>query len=669
MSTKPPPVSSSATEIATWIRTESSLQSVSATVQNGAVIELKAANLGEATPRRPSRTAPRLTHPQKRSGDRLETVSWEAAIREIGDTMKSIRAQGSETAFLAGARMGTDSLGSLRAMATQFVLGPASLHSHLADHGAPWIRAAELVIGHPVALQADVSRAHYAVLLGSNQPTQGWGPLQASPGMDRELAQARKVKSNKLIAVDARKTPMAEGADLHMAIRPGTELYFLLGMTRHILDNNWRDVQYTNDWTVGLAELGEALAPWTLERCADACGVAAGDLGGIALKFSRAAMAVCHLTPQAMRGPNATLTAWASLVLHAVTANLLRPGGLYENKGIGPAQTLLTELLTDKGPTVAGLPMLLAQASAHLLPERILTPGHQQVRGLLCLTADPATELCGPRVEAALRALELLVAVETTPTATSRLAHFVLPTLEPFEREDINLLDTVVRARRGVAYTPALVPAPAEARSTDQILHDLQRTQRPALKSPFGPYSRVRAGIVARGSMLQWADKALADTPAGSLDAVRAQAWDGGDVDRATWRLSFEDNHLRLLPASIATALGGLTEPRLAPGQSHWLLTSAARDGLLSAVDREGVDPGVTLHPDAGFAEGDRIVVRTATGSVSATVHLDATLRADTVDLPAGYAVPVGNLIPDDVLDAFTGTPIWDGLGCSLTRA
>ena len=232
MSTTPPPVSSSATEIASWIRTESSLQSVSATVQNGVVTELRAVNPGETTPRLPSRAAPRLTHPQKRTGDRLETVTWEAAIREIGDKMKAIRAQGSETAFLAGARMGTDSLGGLRAMATQFVLGPASLHSHLADHGAPWIRAAELVIGHPVALQADVARAHYAVLLGANQAAQGWGPLQAAPGMERELANARKVKSNKLIAVDARKTPIAAGADLHMAIRPGTELYFLLGMTR-----------------------------------------------------------------------------------------------------------------------------------------------------------------------------------------------------------------------------------------------------------------------------------------------------------------------------------------------------------------------------------------------------------------------------------------------------
>ena len=654
-------------ETPTWTRDDSHLQPVLATVDAGRIVALRATGPGPE-PRLPT-DGPRLTRPRRRTGDRWEDISWDAALREIGDRMRAIRAQGTETAMLAGARVGTDSFATVRAMAMQLALGPITLHTHLADWGAPLIRAAELVIGHPVALQADVARAHYAVLLGANQAVAGWAPLQSSPGMERELAMARKVKSTKLVAVDARKTPLAAGADLHLAIRPGTELYFLLGMTRHILDNGWRDVQYTDDWTLGLPELTNALTPWTVDRCANACGIPAGDLGGVALKFSRAAMAVTHLSPQALRGPNATLTAWAALVLHAVTANLLRPGGLYENKGIGPTAQILTDLGTDKAPQLCGLPLLLAQASAHLLPERILTPGHGQVRGLLSLTADPATELCGPRAEAALRALDLLVAIDTAETATTRLAHFVLPAAAPFEREDINLLATVGLPRREVAWTPAVVPPPGEARTLDDILRALFKLQRPALKSPFGPHLRLRAGLIARGESAAWYDKALADTPIGSLAALKKQDWDGGDVDRATWRLSYPDNRFRLFPPAIARALGGLAEPTLAPGQTHWLLTSAARDARLGNIDRApDLDPGAGLHPDAGFAEGERIRVRTAAGSVETTVHLDPSLRPDTLDLPAGYLCNVALLIPDDVLDAFVGTPAWDGLGCRIER-
>lgn len=665
MSSVMPPNNSIA--VHTWSRTDAHLQMVQATVEHGAVTQLVATGPGPA-PRLP-RSRTRLLTPQKRSGDRLEAVTWEAAIREIGDRMRTLKAQGSETAMLAGARLGTDSMASVRAMAMQMALGPASLHSHLADHGAPWVRAAELVVGHPVALQADVSRAHYAVAFGGAQDVADWGPLQVAPGMEQELAMARKGKSAKLVTVGARRTPFAAGADQHLAIRPGTELWFLLGMTRHILDNGWRDVQYTDDWTLGLPDLTAALAPWTVERCADVCGVPAGDLGGVALKFCRAAMAVTHLGHAGLRGPNPTLTAWAALALHAVTANLLRPGALYENKGVGPTQALMSALGSDKAPQLCGMPMLLAQASAHHLPERILTPGHGQVRGLLALTADPATELCGTRVEAALRALDLLVVVDTTPTATTALAHFVLPTLLPFEREDIRLLDTVVHVRREVAWTPALVAAPGEARSTDRILSDLYATQRPAFKSPFGPHLRIKAGLLARGDVRAWYDKALADCNVGSLATLKQAAWDGGDVDRATWRVSFPDNRVRLLPAPIAAALARLNEPKLGTGQTYWLQTSVARDAAFSAVDRDdGADPGVGLHPDSGFSQGESVQVRTRAGSVTAVVHLDAGLRPDSVDLPAGYSVPVGRLIPDDLLDPFVGTPCWDGLGCSVSR-
>jgi len=654
-------------EAVTWSRSDTQMQIGTATIEGGGVTHLEPLAPGP-DPALPSRR-PRLLSPQKRVGDRLESVSWEAAIREIGERMRALKAQGSDTAMLAGPRMGTDSYASVRAMATQFAMGPACLHTHLADHGAPWVRAAELVIGHPVALQADVARAHYAVVFGANQSVAGWGPLQVAPGLDTEIAMARKVKSTKLIAAGSVKTPLAASADQALSIRPGTELWFLLGMTRHILDNNWRDVQYTDDWTIGLPELVAALAPWTVERCADICGVPAGDLGGVALKFSRAAMAVAHLGYAGLRGPHPTLAAWASLVLHAVTANLLRPGAIYENRGVGPTQALLTSLGSEKAPRVGGMPMLLAQASAHLLPDRILTPGHGQVRGLLALTADPATELCGSRVEAALRALDLLVVVDTSATATSALAHFVLPTLCPFEREDVRLLDTVSHPRREAAYTPALVAAPGEARSTDSILRDVYATQRPALKSPFGPHVRLKAGLVIRGETSSWFDKALSDTPARSHAALKEKPWDGGDVDRATWRLSFPDNRFRLVPPPIADALVRLEPPRLGLGQAYWLQTSLARDSLLSHVDRaDDLDPGVGLHPDSGFAEGEVVTVSTRAGSVRARVRLDPAVRPDTADLPAGYAVPVGRLIPDDVLDPFVGTPAWDGLGCSVTR-
>lgn len=151
------------------------------------------------------------------------------------------------------------------------------------------------------------------------------------------------------------------------------------------------------------------------------------------------------------------------------------------------------------------------------------------------------------------------------------------------------------------------------------------------------------------------------------LDAA-AHGWNGGDVDRATWRVTTKSGKFELLPDLIADALRTLGPPVAGP-QAHWLLTSAARDPAIRRFDRVGApDPGVTLHPSAGFLEGERVRVRTTAGAVEAVVHLDPSLREDVVDLPAGYEVDVNALIPTSSLDRLTGTPASNGLICSLER-
>jgi anaerobic selenocysteine-containing dehydrogenase len=104
------------------------------------------------------------------------------------------------------------------------------------------------------------------LLLGADPHARGWGPLQQGQGLGADLAHSRKTKSTKVVAVDARRTPMAAAADLHLPILPGTELFFVLGMIRAILDNKWQDAQFIRDYTRDIDALEAALAPWPLAR-------------------------------------------------------------------------------------------------------------------------------------------------------------------------------------------------------------------------------------------------------------------------------------------------------------------------------------------------------------------------------------------------------------------
>jgi anaerobic selenocysteine-containing dehydrogenase len=63
----------------------------------------------------------------------------------------------------------------------------------------------------------------------------------------------------------------------------------------------------------------------------------------------------------------------------------------------------------------------------NVFPDEVLTPGSGQIKALVCVGGNPAVAFPDQRrVIEALRALELLVVLDVTMTATARLAHWVV---------------------------------------------------------------------------------------------------------------------------------------------------------------------------------------------------------------------------------------------------
>ena len=135
-----------------------------------------------------------------------------------------------------------------------------------------------------------------------------------------------------------------------ISIRPGSEPFFLLGMLNLIVNNGWYDKQYVGKYTLDLQTVKQLIAPYTVSRCAELCGVGDADISGITLKWVRSAMGLIHLAPGALRCEHATLGAWAWLTLHALSANALRPGGIYEAMGALDLLPLLVGLRTENAP-------------------------------------------------------------------------------------------------------------------------------------------------------------------------------------------------------------------------------------------------------------------------------------------------------------------------------
>ena len=260
------------------------------------------------------------------------------------------------------------------------------------------------MIGHAASLNSDLGRAHHLVVFGGEQPDLDWGPGVQGLAHEAWIAHSRKTKGTKVVVVGPRKTPFAAEMNQYLAIRPGTEPFFLLGMLSAAVAGDWRDQQFVDDYTTGWAQLVELVAPWPVERCARICGVEAATLSGVALKFCRSAMSVAHPDYSTFANAQAGVGAWAWLALHTITANTLRPGALYEHIAPIDLHLKLSQLRLGGAPRTRATdqPLLLLQAPADTLADEILVPGEGQVRGLVCVAGDPVRRLAGTaRVEEA----------------------------------------------------------------------------------------------------------------------------------------------------------------------------------------------------------------------------------------------------------------------------
>ncbi|MGI5150217.1 molybdopterin-dependent oxidoreductase [Plantactinospora sp. CA-294935] len=72
----------------------------------------------------------------------------------------------------------------------------------------------------------------------------------------RMLDRRRGPNPPAMLAVDPRTTPVAREADLHLAIRPGTNLALLNGLLREVIRNGWYDPDYVAAHTLGFDASG-----------------------------------------------------------------------------------------------------------------------------------------------------------------------------------------------------------------------------------------------------------------------------------------------------------------------------------------------------------------------------------------------------------------------------
>ena len=132
----------------------------------------------------------------------------------------------------------------------------------------------------PGVAYADYPHARLIILWGVNPGASG---IHLIPFLrEAQAAGAR------LVVIDPRRTSLAKQADLHLPVRPGTDLPVALALHRVLFEEGHADVEFLAAHAVGADRLRHAAARWTIDRAAAEAAVDAEDLRRLADWYMRA---------------------------------------------------------------------------------------------------------------------------------------------------------------------------------------------------------------------------------------------------------------------------------------------------------------------------------------------------------------------------------------------
>jgi anaerobic selenocysteine-containing dehydrogenase len=654
----------------------------------------------------------RLRRPLRRRGGDFEEVGWDEAMSAAADGLARVqRAHGrNSVALYLGNPTVHSYSASFATLELAAGLGTRNVYSTASVDHLPHMFAAYQMFGNRALLPVpDLDRTSFLLIIGAN-PLSSNGSLMAAPNVPRRLRDLR-ARGGRLVVVDPRRTQTARLADVHLAIRPGTDVLLLLALVRTVLEEGLGDPDAVGSLD-GVEELRRLAAPFSPERVAAATGLDADDIRRLAHDFAAAPSAVCYGRLGVCTQQFGAVCCWLINALNAVTGNLDREGGAMFTT---PAADLvrLAALLGEAGSfgrwksRVRGLPEFTGELPLAALAEEMDTAGPGQVRGLVAVAGNPA--LSSPnarRLDAALGSLDFMVAVDLYVNETTRHADVILPATFALERDHYDLLLNALAVRNVARYTTPLFDPGPDGRDDWRIMLDLAVG---VARRRRAPLATVRASAVRRvtprrilGASIRFGPHGAGLNPFGNGLTLRRLEQGGATVDLGPLQAGRLPRQLRTKGRRIVLA------PKLLladASRAEELLSERDGDGSLLLITgrRQLRDNNSWMHnferlmrgrdrctllvnpADAarlGLDEGGRAVVRSRTGEVVVPVEVTDEIREGAVSLPHGYGhgrsgtrlrvanghpgIAANDVTDETLLDELSGTTRMNGVPVTI---
>jgi len=599
------------------------------------------------------------------------TVDWDTALGAVAKRFADTIAEhgpDSVALYVSGQLLTEDYYAANKLAKGFFGTGNIDSNSRLCMASA--VAGHKRAFGEDVVpgIYEDLELADLLVLVGSNT---AW----CHPVIYQRIVAARAARPTmRLVVIDPRRTATCEGVDLHLALRPGTDVALFNGLL----------AQVAGDSTHDAVSVARRQTP-DIATTAALCGVPEADLALFFEWFAETPKVVTVFSQGVNQSSAGADKVNAILNVHIVTGRIGKPGaGPFSITGqpnamggreVGALSTMLASHLDWDRPGDAEIVKAFWNA-----PNLAMQPGRKavdlfeaiadkKVRAVWIMATNPAVSLPeAAAVREALRGCETVVVSDCMRASDSAdFAHIRLPAMGWGEKDG-----TVTNSERVISRQRPFLAAPGEAKPDWWIIS--QVADRMGFGAAFdwnGPADIFRehatlSGIGNSGQrvfdisgLADLSDAgydSLAPTrwPVPATRAAKARQFVGGVGARLVVTLHREPVQSASVDFPIILNTGRIRD------QWHTM----TRTGKSTRLHAHLPEPFLSIHPDDanGIADGDLAIVEAPTGRAVLRARIDAGQRRGSVFAPMHWTdrfCPAGRINPvvNAVVDPVSGQP------------
>lgn len=248
----------------------------------------------------------------------MKQISWDEAFKKTASKIKELQDKyGKESvAFISTGQLATEEMALLGHIGRN-LLG-------INGDGNTRLCMATSVVAHkqsfgfdaPPYTIEDVELSDTMIFIGSN-------PVVAHPII---WGRVRKNKNAKVIVIDPRKSETAVQATEWIDIKPKTDLTLLYTLANVLIENNWIDKNYIENYTEGFEDFKNHVKKYTLDDVEEKTGISKVRVLDLAKTIHEGKRVSLWWTMGVNQAYQAVRTAQAIINIAIMTGNIGRPG-------------------------------------------------------------------------------------------------------------------------------------------------------------------------------------------------------------------------------------------------------------------------------------------------------------------------------------------------------